>query len=548
MAAYPPGVPPTPPPVYDYRTQRRIARDQARAQRAAFRAQRDQMRYEMRSHRRSSIVGPLLLIAVGVIFLLIETGKLDYHAFWGWYGRWWPALLVIAGVVVLAEWALDQYYLRDPQQTPYRRSLGGGVVTLLLLVGIVGFVASQAHLHIDGTQWFYGWHFNPDNLDEFFGDKHESDQTMDVAFPAGSSLAIVNPRGDVTISGTSDDDRVHIAIHKQVWERSDSAADSRAQQLTPSTTTDGSAITLTMPALDGARADLVITVPAAAATTVNANRGDIHVASIKAPVYATANHGDIELSAITGPAAAHINSGSSSISAHSISGGINIQGHAEDITLTDITGPVSISGDFFGSTHLEHIAGPIHFHTSRTDFQLARLDGEVEISPDSDLSADQAVGPVVLTTRDRNITLDRIAGDVSVTNRNGTIDLTAAPPLGNITLADRNGTIKTTLPEHANFSVQAETSDGSIDNDFQLSTSASQSGASKDEDRENHKSLTGTVGSGGPMIRITTSNGDISLHKAEVAPIPPTPPSPPRITLTPPTTPAPPALPKLKKP
>ena len=34
--------------------------------------------------------------------------------------------------------------------------------------------------------------------------------------------------------------------------------------------------------LDGARGDLVITVPAAAATNVTANRGDIHVASIKA--------------------------------------------------------------------------------------------------------------------------------------------------------------------------------------------------------------------------------------------------------------------------
>ncbi len=543
MAAYPPGIPPTPPPVYDYRTQRRIARDQARAQRAAFRAQRDQMRYQMRSHRRGSIVGPILLIAVGIVFLLIETGRLDYHSFWGWYGRWWPALLVIAGVIVLAEWGVDQYHLRDPQRTPYRRSLGGGVVTLLLLVVIVGVVAGQARMHIDGTRWFYGWHFNPDNLDEFFGDKHESDQSIDVAFPAGSSLAIVNPRGDVTISGTSDDDHVHIAIHKQVWERSDSAADSRAQQLSPATSTDGSAITLTMPALDGARADLVITVPAAAATTVNANRGDIHVASIKAPVYATANHGDIDLSAITGPATAHINSGSSSISAHSIGGGITIQGHAEDITLTDITGPVSITGDFFGSTHLEHIAGAIRFHTSRTDFQLARLDGEVEISPDADLSADQAVGPVVLTTRDRNIRLDRIAGDVSVTNRNGTIDLTAAPPLGNVTLADRNGTIKTMLPEHANFSILAETSDGSIDSDFQLSTSTSQ----RDEDRENRKTMSGTVGSGGPMIRVTTSHGDISLRKADVAAMPTAPPAPPRITLEPPAAPAPPEPPKVKR-
>jgi hypothetical protein len=533
MAAYPPGVPPVPPPGYDYRTQRRIARDQMRAQKAALRAQRDQLRYQMRSHRRGSVLGPILLIAIGLLFLLMETGRIDHTAFWQWYGHWWPLLLVVAGLVVLAEWALDQHRLTDPHQVPYRRSVGGGVVFLLLLFAATGAIANYARIHVNNGNWFYGWNISPDSLDEFFGDKHESDQTVDLALPAGGSLEVVNPRGDVTISGTSDDGQVHIAIHKQVWERSDSGADERARQLSPTTNTDGGTLTIKMPSLDGARADLVITEPASAVTTINANRGDVHVTSIKSQVYITANHGDIEMSAITGAATAHINSSGSSISAHSMDNGVSIEGRAEDITLADVTGPVAI----FGTTHMEHINGPIHFHTSRTDFQLARLDGEVEISPDSDLSADQALGPVVLTTRDRNITLDRIAGDVSVTNRNGRIDLTAAPTLGNITLADRDGTVKATLPEQASFSVQATTKDGSIDNDFQLAASTSQGG----DDENSHKTLTGTVGSGGPMVRITTTDGDIQLHKADVEPIPPTPPAAPRIVLEPPAVPAAPA-------
>ena len=283
-----------------------------------------------------------------------------------------------------------------------------------------------------------------------------------------------------------------------------------------------------------------------------------HITSIKAPVTATANHGDIELSAITGPATAHINGGSSSISAHSVDGAISIQGHAEDITLADITGPVSINGEFFGTTHLEHINGAVHFHTSRTDFQLARLDGEVEISPDSNLSADQALGPVVLTTRDRTIRLDRIAGDVAVTNRNGTIDLIAAPTLGNITLEDRNGTIKATMPEHAGFTIQASTTNGSIDSsDFfktTSTTSATDTRAATPQEivanhltnsgTENSKNLSGVVGAGGPTVRITTTNGDISLLKADVQPLSPAPPAPPKITLAPPAAPKAPATPK----
>ena len=524
MASYPPP-PPPPPPGYDPQAQRRYQREQfraqMRAQRDAIRAQSYQIRAQMRGMRRGSVLGPLLLIAVGVLFLLVETSRLNLSRFWEWYGHWWPMLLVAAGIVLLAEWTFDQVHLRDPERPPYRRSVGFGVIIMLFFLVLAGVIG---HHITAGERWDNGgWHFDQENLDEFFGDKHESDQTLDLAFPAGGSVAVVNPRGDVTIDGTSDDGRIHIAEHKQVYARSDPDADSKARQLSPAVAREGTAVSINIAAMDGASADLVLTVPAAAAIQVNANRGDIHVASIKAPVAVTANHGDIELFAITGPATAHINSGGSSISAHSMGSGIAIEGHASDVTLSEIAGAVSITGEFFGTTHLEHINGSIHLHTSRTDLQIARLDGEVESVPNEDLMVDQAVGPFALTTSNRNIRLDRIAGDVAVTDRNGTIELTAAPPLGAITLEDRNGSVKLILPEHAGFSVQANTSNGNIDTDFPLSIQGS----------ENHKSVNGTVGAGGSLLRITTTNSDISIDQGTVLPLPPLPPAPPKLTLAP---------------
>ena len=56
--------------------------------------------------RRGSILAPLLLTTVGVMFLLIQRGRIDRVHFWSWYGQWWPLLLVGAGLVVLAEWAV----------------------------------------------------------------------------------------------------------------------------------------------------------------------------------------------------------------------------------------------------------------------------------------------------------------------------------------------------------------------------------------------------------------------------------------------------------
>jgi Putative adhesin/Domain of unknown function (DUF5668) len=524
MAGYPPPYPPPGPPYgYDPRSQRRFLRDQVRGQRAAFRAQRAQMRYQMRGMRRGSILGPVVLIAVGIVFLLVQTGHLDHARVWEWYGHWWPFLLVAAGLVVLAEWAVDQHLMRDPQRPQYSRSLGGGIFLVSLFFIFGGITAHGFHQFFDSNgRLIPGFQLDQDSLDQLFGDKHDSDQTIDTAFVPGSSLSVVNPRGDVTITGSSDDGRIHIAIHKQIYARTDSDAENKARQLAPETGVDGLNLNVNMPSLDGARADLIIQLPPSAATAVTANSGDVHVASIQNRVTVTANHGDVELSGITGTATVHVNNGGKSVAARSLGAGIIIQGHAQDLTLTDITGMVTINGEFFGTTHMAHIAGPIHFHTSRTDLQYVRLDGDAEISSQG-ITSDQVMGPVVLTTRDRNVTLSRIAGDIAVTNRNGAITLTAAPAMGNITIEDRNGEVNATLPENAGFQVDARTAHGQVNTAFPLSSSESRDSTT----------LTGRVGVGGPTVRIVTSNSDISLNKANVQPMPVEPPAPPKITLAP---------------
>ncbi|MEO6983106.1 MAG: DUF5668 domain-containing protein, partial [Edaphobacter sp.] len=400
MGTYPP--PPGPPYGNDWKYQQRRMKEQARIQRDIYRAQRDAYLYQARSLRRGSIVGPILIITIGVIFLLIQTGRMESHRFWDWYGHWWPVLFVAAGIVMLLEWIFDQYV--GSAEPRYRRRLGSGVFFLLLLLGFTGIIFSGIQ---KGSHSFFhrGFGINQDNLDQFLGDKHESDQVLSQAFPAGTTLSVDNPRGDVTVTGSSDDNQIHIAVHKQVYTRSDSEADAKAQRLSPQITTSGNILVLTVPSLEGGRTDLTITVPPAAPSTITANHGDVHVSGIRGAVFVTANHGDTDLSAITGPVSTHINNGGSSLSAHSITGTVAIEGHGNDLTLSDLSGPVIISGEFYGSAHLEHIRGPIKMRTSRTDFQLARLDGQIDSSSNAsnaDLSASEAVGPLTLNTRNRN--------------------------------------------------------------------------------------------------------------------------------------------------
>jgi DUF4097 and DUF4098 domain-containing protein YvlB len=523
----PPPYPPPPGPPYgnDWKYQRRILKDQARAQRDMLRAQREAYRYQTRSLRRSSILGPLVLITVGIVFLAVQTGHLQGYRLWEWYARFWPFLLVGAGVVMLLEWAYDQHVQSDSAQPQYRRRVGGGVFAILVILAFTGVVLSGARP--DGrSRLFNGLSINQDNWDEFMGDKHESDQTLAQAFPAGAALVVNNPRGDVTISGTSDDNQIHVSVHKQVYTRSDSEADAKAQRLSPNINVGGNNVTVSVPAIEGARADLTITLPATAATTVTANRGDVKITAIKAPVTITANHGDIELSAITGDITTRINNSGSNLSAHSVTGSLTVEGHSHDTTISDINGPLTLRGEFFGDAHFERIRGPLKFHTSRTDFQLARLDGQIDISSSAALSTSEALGPLTLTTHSRNITLDRVAGDVSVTNRNGSVDVTSAPPLSNVTVENRNGSVSVTVPEQSNFAYQFDATNGDIESDFPQVKSNSE------DSRKN--TVNGTVGKGGPLLRVTTSQGDVSLKKASIMPLPPIPPMPPKLTALPP--------------
>ncbi len=486
--------------------QRRMMRDQAKAQ-------RDQLRLRARAMHRGSVLGPILAIATGVVFLLIETGRIAGNRIWEWYARWWPLLLVLGGATLLLEWVVDQLLPRNPAQ-PYVRRSAGRAVALLIVLAVAGAVLRETrdmrNLALNGFS------INPDNVAEFFGSRHESEQNLDVALPAEGTLTVDLPHGDLTVTGASTDGRAHLVVHKQVYASSDSGADEEARELSPQIATSGSSTSISVASRGGASVDLDLTLPPTASVILNANHGDIHVDRLQAFLKITANHGDVSLSSITGPVTSHINNNGSTFSVHQVKGSVTLEGHADDLTLSNIYGAVSLTGDFYGDTHLEQIDGPVRFHTSRTDFQLARLDGQIDISSE-EITGDQLAGPVVLTTRNRNLHLERVAGPLSVTNRNGTVDITAAPPLAAVTVQNRDGGVALTLPQSASFMLSATTDDGSIENDFSL-------GAVNHEQRA---VLTGTVGVGGPLMRIDNNHGDIAVHKANVGPLLPAPPHPP---------------------
>jgi DUF4097 and DUF4098 domain-containing protein YvlB len=534
MSSFPP--PPPPPPQYPpnptaynravWKAQRQAAKQQAQWARRQAKLQR-------RLTRPRSLVGPLIILALGILFLLGQLGKISFYNVADWYARWWPLVLVAAGVVLLGEWALDTHAHASSQ--PYRRrSLGGGVIFLLFVLAFFGVTSREAYRHFhwgENNQW--GFVFP--NFDEVFGEEHDFDDSLSAPIAPDASLLIRNPHGDVTVTGVSEDGQVHVSVHKTIHARSDSAAFTMETELQPQFTDNGKFVTLDVPNQSGSQADLTVQLPRTVSLTINADHGDVDVEQLHADATVSANNGTITFTGIDGNVTGHINDRHSDFTAHSITGDVRIDGHGGDANISDITGAVFVEGDFFGTTHLEHVSKELQFKSIRTLFTATRLDGSFDIDNKS-IEANQLLGPVDLTTRyGKDITLNRVQGDVRIANSvKGSISVTGAPPVGKIDISNSHGSVDVGVPEDTGFTLNAQTHNGDVENDFGIKNSGS----------ESSPQLQGKVGNGAANITVLTADGDVTIRKASVSPLTPAAPTPPKLTVTAPQAPAAPQKPK----
>ncbi len=528
MSSYPPPPPPPPgqyPPPYDryawkaqqqaMKAQARAMRDQAKVQRIAAKHQRAALRMQRRGQTRRSIVGPLILLGLGIVFLLAQLGRLQWSRSLEWYGHWWSAVLIVAGVLLLLEWAVDESLARrDPAAPRHVRVLGGGVVALLIFLAVLGVSSRAVIAGIDWHDHTFGNGYT--KFDHLFGDRHDADSSASNPIEQGATLVIRDPHGDVTVTGDSPDGDVHVSSHTESYAWSDSDALQKAETMRPAFSGSGKDLSLNIAYVQGGQADLTVQVPHGTAVTIQADRGDTNVSDLQAAVSVSANHGDVDVSNVIGPLSVHVNDGDAGLTLHKLTGTVTVEGHGGNTDIADVTGDLSLHGDFFGTTNLEHVNGAVEFVTSRTTFTAARLDDSFSVDSDS-LDASELLGPVVLKTRNKNITLDRVQGSVDIVNSNGSVNLTNATPLAPISITNTHGSVDIGLPAGAGFSLNAQTHNGDMENDFGLPTESL---------REMH-TLRGNVSGGGPNVSITTTEGDVTVRRSSVASLPPLPPLPP---------------------
>jgi DUF4097 and DUF4098 domain-containing protein YvlB len=460
--------------------------------------------------RRRSLAGPVVLIVMGIVFLMATMGMLHGYQLWAVYGKYWPALIILWGVIKLLE------HQRSRNDGTRASGIGVGGVFLLLFVIVTGSIATKtSNLNWAGLRDQFG--IDDSDLDSMFGESFNYHDELGHAFPDGATLHVVSNRGAIKIVA-SDDKEIKILVDKTVHADDQEKADKINEQTKPLLSVEGQVVTLnanTQAAGEhGVGADMTISMPKKAGVMISSRRGDVVITTREGNADVSAQHGDVNISDLSG--SANLNLDHSSAKLSNILGDVSIDGRVNDLTIANVKGSARLNGEFMESVHLSQIAKSVTFRSSRTEMEFVKLDGELDLDS-GDLRASRVSGPSRLSTRSKDIRLDGVSGDLRLEDSNGSIEV-VVHKLGNIQIDNRSGDIQLSLPMQAAFRVDARAKGGEIQSDF---------GELKVNNGDHEATATGSVGSGSATLRLNNEHGTIELRKGtSEAALPPSPPKP----------------------
>jgi DUF4097 and DUF4098 domain-containing protein YvlB len=172
----------------------------------------------------------------------------------------------------------------------------------------------------------------------------------------------------------------------------------------------------------------------------------------------------------------------------------------------DVEGPVRLRTSN-GSIRAENLTGSLDAQTSNASIEALHVAGGASLhTSNGRVHAEDVRGSFEATTSNSgvNARLGKLepGKTVRVETSNGGVDLTL-PPLdrNDVRVSTNNSGITLHLPGQVNARVMARTSNASINTDLEV----------RQEGEIRKGRLEGTIGSGGPLLDLSTSNGGIRL-------------------------------------
>jgi len=446
--------------------------------------------------RRGSLVGPVLLILIGVVFL-VRNIRPDLPLF-DLLVTWWPVVLIAWGALRLVE--ILTTYLRG-RELP-RAGIHGGEWALIIFVTVffmsVWSVKRWTHelpgrIRIGGV--------------EVFGEAFDYPQP-EMAVPASPQGRIVveNARGNTRITGVEGAE-VKVSGRKTVRALDRSAADRANDAAKLKVLRNGGVVRVAheQDSLEGARIsmDLEIAAPRGSSIQFRGKYGDLEVKDIQGEVTVESDNAGLRLESVGGRVKAELRR-SDIIRAIKVKGDVEIKGRGRDIEIEDVAGGVSIEGSYSGETVLRRVARAVRFESPRTEIRAGALPGEMRVTL-SLLTITQARGPLLVKAETKDIQLADVTDTITIDVERGDIEVRQPrTEFGRMDARSGSGDIELALPPAARFTLHASTGRGDAVNEFDPRLKVEQ------DDRRG--AIHGSTGAG-PEIRLETRRGKVIVRK-----------------------------------
>jgi hypothetical protein len=170
------------------------------------------------------------------------------------------------------------------------------------------------------------------------------------------------------------------------------------------------------------------------------------------------------------------------------------------------TGPARIRTSN-GQLQIHDLRGTLDAQTSNGGLEVFNIEGDVSAhTSNGRVRVEHVLGGLEVSSSNGGVTADVERADrpVRIGTSNSSVELTLPAQFASeVRIDTNNGGITVHMPSTMNARVMARTSNSRITSDFEMRTQG--------EINRNH--LDGIIGSGGPLIDLTTSNGHIRLAR-----------------------------------
>jgi hypothetical protein len=176
-----------------------------------------------------------------------------------------------------------------------------------------------------------------------------------------------------------------------------------------------------------------------------------------------------------------------------------------DQTVNGLKGHIELESGS-GDLRLARLTGEMHFHTGSGNIRAEELSGPIYGRAGSgDLEFEETgKGDADIETGSGNIHLKGLAGGLRASAGSGDITVEGSPK-ESWRVHTGSGNVRLHLPSEAAFDVDLATSSGSATIDHPVTTTL------QGKVQEGHKTVTGKVRGGGPLLSVRTGSGDVHV-------------------------------------